>query len=240
MPNICHRPSRLVGVPVVDSDESFPETGMGSTSGRQSELLLLWDQQLWGMRREMPPFISLLFTFRSGARLSCWDTLFGLHTFCCLTQVISCGQFKSATLHLLLCERTNGLFTLLWPLSEGVFLLIIWLGYWGRWSLCDTSFSCVTLSLFPGTLLQTGRPNSGDVWAADALTAAALTECFSTKTLSSFRASSTMPCFLSWSSLRRSRLFFMYSRFEASAAVASPFWKIKCKKNKTKTSALSH
>lgn len=236
MSNSCQRPAGWGGVPVGDSDESFPEMGMRSISG-QRELLLSWDQQLRGVRREpLPPLLRLLSPFtRPGTMLSCWGTVIGLQTFCCLTQVLSGGRFSSATLHLLLWESTSGLFWLLWPLRESFFLPIIWVGHWGGLSLCHTHFRCMSFSLSSGSLSQTGRTNSGDVWAAVSitLTAAALTEFFSTKTLSSFRASSTMLCFLFRSSLRHSRLFFMLSRFAVSTAVASPFWAIKINKIKS-------
>lgn len=223
MSNNCHRPAGFAGVPVLDSAESFSKTG--SIPWRHRELVLSWDQQLRGVIKQPPALdLSLFGCFRQSILTLSWlVTILHWGTFCCLLELLSGRQFSSVCL--LLCDSTSGLFLRFWPLGES--FLLLWLGSWGQifdW-LCprlrDTHVSLVVSRLL---WCSTSENRVGDVWMEISiiLLVLGLAECSLTKVLSCWRVSSIKLCSLFWSSLRQSRLFFSFCRFEPNSAVASP------------------
>lgn len=222
MSNNCQRPAGFAGVPVLDSAESLSKTG--SIPWRHRELLLSWDQQLRGVIKQPPALdLSLFGCFRQSILTLSWlVTILHRGTFCCLLELLSGRQFSSVCL--LLCDSTSSVFLRFWPLGES--FLLLWLGSWGRifdW-LCprlrDTHVSLVASRLLWCSMSEN---RVGDVWMEISiiLLVLGLAECSLTKVLSCWRVSSIKLCSLFWSSLRQSRLFFSFCRFEPNSAVAS-------------------
>lgn len=239
MSNNCQKFPCFIGVPVVDSPDSFSK--MGLIPARHAELLLSWDQQLRGVIKDPAAsldLVSLFSVFRqSGLRLSWVVTAFrswclqkGGEIFCLLLHVMNNWLFSSE-MHLLLCESTSCFFLrLLWRLTVNFLFSITQLGSWGStspsvcWRFCDAHASCVPSSLLSSRMFESDCCSPGDVWMALSiiLSELGLAECSDTRVLSSFRASSSMFRPLSCSSLRLSRLFFRLCKFEPCSAVASP------------------